>query len=565
MDRQTELAAFDELLRLLHLGVRRHTALLGLRRIGKTLLLDEVRRRHAGTAIARLDVDSIVTSPEDFARAFVAETLRAVLRFRGDTTYVGGSDERLRAAAAAVHPDLEPFVTELVAEAHAEAHGRLLSLALRFPAEVSARAAVPLLMMLDEFQDITRLRAFRETNTLLGVFRAALDRPGRVAFVVAGSRVTALRRIIEDGGSPLFTRFTSMELPPFHLDATLELAGRIWGDETRFEPDAAVRLQRLTGGWPFYVHSVAVRADALVGAGPDMITPDIVDIALQQELVGRSGNIALHCQYLLQTALESPSDAHRNRLEALLRYVAREGAVPRARLARHLQRHYSQNDTYSAINHLIDADFILEAEGVLRLSDPVFAVWLNVEPDRRDPLAAIGNPDALRRLLAWYEAQHAEDRTAMGHLFEQQVENLVRRFRGQTVPGRLFGLDGDLTLPITNSVERLRLDDAKGEYGEGPDSYELDLVLIGSSSRERWAIECKHRRGAITRPMIERFLRSAHAVEQSQGTPFTHLWIVAPRGIRPDANGLADQHSMLRSGRRQLEALGRLVQEVPGD
>jgi len=120
------------------------------------------------------------SSPEDFARAFVAETLRAVLRFRGDTTYVGGSDERLRAAAAAVHPDLEPFVTELVAEAHAEAHGRLLSLALRFPAEVSARAAVPLLMMLDEFQDITRLRAFRETNTLLGVFRAALDRPGRV-------------------------------------------------------------------------------------------------------------------------------------------------------------------------------------------------------------------------------------------------------------------------------------------------------------------------------------------------------------------------------------------------
>jgi len=113
---------------------------------------------------------------------------------------------------------------------HAEAHGRLLSLALRFPAEVSARAAVPLLMMLDEFQDITRLRAFRETNTLLGVFRAALDRPGRVAFVVAGSRVTALRRIIEDGGSPLFTRFTSMELPPFHLDATLELAGRIWGE-----------------------------------------------------------------------------------------------------------------------------------------------------------------------------------------------------------------------------------------------------------------------------------------------------------------------------------------------
>lgn len=559
MDRQTELAAFDELLRQLHLGVRRHTALLGLRRIGKTLLLDEVRRRHAGTAIARLDVDSIVSSPEDFARAFVAEALRAVLRIRSGAPHVGESDEGLRSAAAAVHPDLEAFIAQLVTDAHAETHGRLLSQSLRFPAEVASRTGIPLLIMLDEFQEIIRLMTFRETTTLLGAFRAALDRPGRVVFVVAGSRVTALRRIIEDGGSPLFTRFTSMELRPFHLEATSELAGRIWGDETRFEPDAAVRLQRLTGGWPFYVHAVAVRADALVRAGPDKITPDIVDIALQQELTGHSGNIALHCQYLLQSATASDNGARRNRLETLLRYVARQGGVPRARVARHISRHYSQNDTYSAINQLIDTDFILETDGVLRLSDPVFAVWLNVEPDRRDPLAAMGNPDALRRLLAWYEAQHAADRAAMGYLFEQQVENTARRFHGQAVPGKLFGLDGEVTLPITRSVERLRLDDAKGEHGEGPDSYELDLVLIGSSPDDMWAIECKHRRGALTRPMIERFLRSTHAVERANGIRFARLWIVAPRGIRPDANALADQHGILRSGRRQLEALGRLV------
>jgi hypothetical protein len=150
----------------------------------------------------------------------------------------------------------------------------------------------------------------------------------------------------------------------------------------------------------------------------------------------------------------------------------------------------------------------------------------------------------------------------MGRLFEQKVENLVRRFRGQTVPGKLFGLDGELTLPITdtNSIERLRLDDAKGEYGEGPDSYELDLVLVGASSGERWAIECKHRRGALTRPMIERFLRSAHAAERAQGIPFSRLWIVAPRGIRPDANALADQHGIALGGARGLGVLRELAQ-----
>jgi len=222
-----------------------------------------------------------------------------------------------------------------------------------------------------------------------------------------------MRRLIEDGASPLFTRFTSLELHPFHPDATIELAGRIWRDESQFEPDAAVRLHRLTGGWPFYVHSVAVRARAVTMAGPGVITPDIVDVSFQQELIGRGANIALHCQYLLRTATETDSVARRNRLEAILRSVAQEGTVPRARIALRLTRHYSRTDVYNSINELIDEDFLLESEGVLRLADPVFAIWLNVEQDRRDPLTSIGNPDALRRLLSWYESQHAEDRAQL--------------------------------------------------------------------------------------------------------------------------------------------------------
>jgi hypothetical protein len=216
---------------------------------------------------------------------------------------------------------------------------------------------------------------------------------------------------------------------------------------------------------------------------------------------------------------------------------------------------------YNSINHLIDHDFLLEAEGTLCLADPVFAVWLNVEPDRRDPLTAIGNPDALRRILSWYEVQHAEDRTEMGRLFEQQVENTVRQFRGQTVPGRLFGVDGEVTLPVTRSVERVRVDDSNGEYGEGPDSYEIDLVLVGEAQGGLWAIECKHRRGALTQAMVERFLQSVRAIERARGIRFAHLWIVAPRGIRPDASALATQYTMFRSGRRQLEALGRALRE----
>jgi hypothetical protein len=466
--------------------------------------------------------------------------------------------------AANLHADLALAVADIVDAMRAEAHGRLLQRALQFPAEVSERLETPLLLMLDEFQDITRLRAFPETDNLLGAFRAALDRPGRVAFVIAGSRVTAMRRLIEDGASPLFTRFTPLELHPFHPDATFELASRIWEDESQFEPDSAVRLHRLAGGWPFYVHAVAVRARALALAGPDVITPDLVDIAFQQELIGRGGNLSLHCRYLLQTATETDSITRRNRLEAILRAVAQEGAVPRARLAHRLMRHYARTEVYHSINELIDEDFLIESDGALHLNDPVFATWLNVEPDRRDPLTSLGNPQALQRLLSWYEAQHAGDRAEMGHLFEQQVENLARQFRGQVVPGRLFGVEQDIVLPVTRSAASMRLDDPSGQYGAGPDSYELDLVVTGEALGEIWAVECKHRRGALTRPMVERFLHSARAIERARGIHFGRLWIVAPRGIRPDANDLAKAEGILRSGRRQLETLASL-NEPPND
>ncbi|HLH74392.1 MAG TPA: hypothetical protein VKX96_13975 [Chloroflexota bacterium] len=72
--------------------------------------------------------------------------------------------------------------------------------------------------------------------------------------------------------------------------------------------------------------------------------------------------------------------------------------------------------------------------------------------------------------------------------------------------------------------------------------------MTGEADGEIWAIECKHRRGALTRPMVERFWQSARAIEQA-------------RGIRPDANQVATAEGILRSGRRHLEALARHLNE----
>jgi len=180
VDRTNELAEFDAVLTALTKGQRRHLALLGRRRIGKTLLLDEVRHRHPTLAIVYLALDEIVSSPEDFARAFVTEVVRAAARSLGHRLVISPTDASLREAALALHPSLRAAIDELVPLLQGSASiGALLAAVMRFPAHVSDVLDLPVLIMLDEFQEVTRLRAFPRTDNLLGAIRAALDRRGK--------------------------------------------------------------------------------------------------------------------------------------------------------------------------------------------------------------------------------------------------------------------------------------------------------------------------------------------------------------------------------------------------
>jgi hypothetical protein len=561
VNRAVELAEFDALVEQLARGRRRHVALLGLRRIGKTMLLDEVRRRHARVAIAYLALDEVVSTPEDFARAFTVETLRAAATRIGCTGPVGETDDELRQAAQTLSAQVVGHVERIIARLRGESsYGALLTAVMRLPSVISEALDLPLLVMLDEFQDVVRLRAFAGTDNLLGTIRAALDRRGRVGYVVAGSRVSAMRKLLGDGESPLFTRFEPLELRPFASEATHELATGLWDEEGLVsEPDASERLHRLSGGWPFYVQAVAARAGQLARAAHGRITADVVDLAFQHELLGRAALLGQQCRYLLETALRTDAEDLRNVIETVLRQVARWQPVSRTNVARRLGRHHAPAQVYRAANRLIDTDFLQEAEGQLTLLDPVFRLWLLLEPARRDPDAALGNPDALRRMLRWFEAQHAQDREQMGTLFERRVENVVRQFGGQTVDGRLFGLEGPITLPDVSTAARIRVEDPEGRFRQGPDSYEVDLATAGKGPADTWAVEVKHRRGAITRAMVDRFLTSARAISAAHNITFARLWMVAPRGVRPDALELARRGGVAVSGLRQLDRLEQVL------
>ena len=325
-----------------------------------------------------------------------------------------------------------------------------------------------------------------------------------------------------------------------------------------------VRLHRLTGGWPFYVRAVALRSAQMARGADHIVSPDTVDLAFLREVVGRTEDLGQHCRYLYETALRDEGEALSAAAEAVLRAIAAQGGLlARSGVVRRLRAHHDQARIYRAINHLIDTDFVGEGGGLLTLLDPVFGFWLAVEPERRNPAASLGNPQALLKRLAWFEAQHAQDRTSMGTLFEKRVENLVRQFRGQEVDGKLFGVEGRVQLPVFNQARKVRVEDPTARYGPHADTYEVDIVASGDDPAEAWAVEAKHRQGALTGAMVRRFVESARIVATVSGHPFRQRWIVASRGVRPDAHILARSEGILTSGMRDVVRLEELLADPP--
>jgi hypothetical protein len=105
----------------------------------------------------------------------------------------------------------------------------------------------------------------------------------------------------------------------------------------------------------------------------------------------------------------------------------------------------------------------------------------------------------------------------------------------------------------------VRVADPGGKYGDGPDTYEVDVVTSGLGPEDVWGVEAKHRRSAIAEAMVRRFKKNADAIARAKGQEFARLWIVSPRGIRPDAAELARGAGILFSGMRQLDKLEAAV------
>jgi hypothetical protein len=451
---------------------------------------------------------------------------------------------------------LLPYVEEIVGLVGDSRHyGRLLSRAFAFPGAVSDQLDLPMLVILDEFQEIRRLLNFPGTENLWAVIREALDRRGKVAFAIAGSIVTAMREILHRGNEPLFTRFHELELPPFDSGDTQELATGLW-ERAGFSwsQNASQRLHALTQGFPFYVHTLALSTLDEARPSGTSVDGDHVDATFQTQILDRNSTISIYCQYLFERAV---GDVRGESIpDGVLRYLASHEGKTRADVARALRRGNLSAQISRVVRELIEVDILADREGGLWFVDPVLPIWVALEHERRAPTTLLPNPEARARVTRRYEERIQALQESVGLMFEKRVHNVLRQFRGQTVSGRLFGTAGQVVLPSVEDVRNVVLSDPKGEVSGSPGSVELDGVTRGS---ERWCVECKHRAGGVTSAAVDRFDRASRFFETVSGERLGRRWYVSQTGFRIDARARCEELGIYFSTLRDLNQLERVL------
>jgi AAA+ ATPase superfamily predicted ATPase len=532
-NRAHELAFLEGVAEDLRRGQPRHVAIFGLRRIGKTLLCQEqvLRLLVQGDIIpVYLDMEELCTAPEPFAQRYIGLTCFWALAGGEGPVDPYLTVERLLETQATEVPLVARTVGAVARELGRSKpdYGVLLKLAFDFPDQLGQTLGRPLMCFLDEFPELSSLGNFPGVGDPLKHFRASLQQQSQVSYVITGSAIAWMERLIRDHESPLFLQFRTLEIRPFTQEDARELVEKLFG---RLPPPAQAAVYTYTFGHPFYVTALAERLRELAPAGPEAVDVRQVQQAFLLEALSRQGQIYSYCRYLYDISLQKARGY--GLLKALLQVLAEEEGLPLSEVARRLRRQASATREY--LRWLMEVDLVSEEDGLYYYRDPVLRFWV-AYTSRGIEVDAFPRREDLEGLVADLAERFQRVSTQLGRAKESEVRELLRNMAGQTVDGALLGQAGTLHIPDFTRIEPYRSPDGR---------IEVDAL---AEDGERWVVEVKWRQKRVGRRELEQLMERA---EQLQARP----WCISQAGFTPEATAYAAHHGILISDASDLAFL----------
>lgn len=244
-------------------------AMIGVRRIGKTTILQDVRRtlRSKGLIVAYLDFSVRRYDPLGFFRELTNGVTTAYHELGGAKARVLDHARaavtalrqlrraRIRLELAVDPATGQPIVTPIPYFANRPPdYSTIFKAAFEYANEIARRSRRRVVLIIDEVQHLADWRRFAGLEAVFEQFKNVVEARQNVVYVISGSRAHFLRDFLSSGRSPLFGLFHILEVTGLHKDAAKELY-RL-NDATAEEGDAE-QAHRLVSGHPFYLIALA--------------------------------------------------------------------------------------------------------------------------------------------------------------------------------------------------------------------------------------------------------------------------------------------------------------------
>ncbi len=433
-------------------GQKRNVAIIGLRKIGKTSLIKQfITTLHKNKPrLVCLDIYLPEQNVQNFFRncigAVIIELLR-LMNFKPKTNTLT-LDEAIKIIEQE-YPRTTLAINNLISfnstNKNEEAFVYLFSLLETLKKETNTL----IIVFLDEFQ---RLQEYsRNISAPIDTFREKIMNQKEIWYIISGSAVGMLNKLIASTKSPLYAHFKILPLRGFSYKDSYEFVRKKKGDDFRLGDENISFLYEITNGNPFYLDIFINSIKNYCKFNKCRVSNDVLEDVLISEIFKSEGSIYSYFNLLVEQSLEKSGSRY---YTEILKSIASEKIRP-SQIARYIKISLTTLPSY--LKKLQELELIrkIESDSKSRVSeyeitDTLFELWIKqVYELRQDPLIRDINikmkifKTNISKIISDYNSE-------LGKGNESRIRELFRIFDNENFSG--------LVIPKFDKVERKDID-----------------------------------------------------------------------------------------------------------
>ena len=384
VDREDEIGGIVKKIRT---KINYNIALIGYRRIGKSSILYKVAdilSKDEKILVVYFDLQKNLGDPKMFLTALQSAIfnayakkfgkLKKIKAKLGTTNIIGKmmetlSSKKIKGISMEIKPGQSPddftIKPKIEFEQKETSYMEMFSTVFRTANALAEKNKIKVVIILDEFQEITQLRRYRGLKNVLDIFRGVIqERDKNVSFVICGSHVHTLRSILSEGKSSLFLHFVQVPIGEMDKENSILLFNKyLEAKGLRKNNSVAAHAYELVGGQPYYLMALA-----------EAWEPKKDLEAVFSEILSSSvGSLRLYCEYVLADDLASAQGGPL--LRAIMNALA-GGSLGYSELANSLSVPMPELVPY--VNELIKADLIIKEGAKYAVRDRIIKEYLKL-------------------------------------------------------------------------------------------------------------------------------------------------------------------------------------------